>query len=817
MTQRDSEKWTRELARWATLFVLLVPLVAFGVDLGSIAASYDGTRSLKYFEGDKPIVGCTSITTDGYALADLGTGDGEICKAGSGDYDLAVLGGTQPQNMHIASKDAGAGDVQVEGRIDSNYAGTAQSFANVGVELREAATTNAWVFRCHSLQSGTTAVQCQYGSAGTYTTVNGAAGQSRPRYVAVTYDISSGDVRGHASADGSTWTEVANTNRAMSDVLCAIGGTSRSTTETLTATIDNYACGSTIDTYTPTDPPGGGTPTVASPIDNQSFTQGDAFSLDVSANFTGETSCAVSGLPGSTGISFNTATCTFSGTFNANDVGTRNITVTPSNGSGAGTADVFQLTVISTSSGSTFLIATSASTRSYNCGTNGGANGANWSTIRQTGSASRPQDGDTVILDNGNHGPLTFLDCVGTASSPVTLRNDITGGGPAVIQKSTAGGRALTISGTTDGFVMDGTQGYVGVPAGVLGINESTLAEGKTQAGIKIEDSTPGASAVSSMAQVMQYACAGGEGCIFKGIEVDAGNVGMTACFQVNHHDFGTSAFFREFTFTHNYFHDCGGDGGTGNGGVGLYLCWPDDPIHCRNVTVSYNLIEDTGFDSMNIKGTYTGDNRIHHNVFRRANHYNGSDAAGTNGISIGTSGNLRIYSNIMEETDDECVRLAHNPDPPGGFDTYLYIYDNIFIRCGGETNGEAVAVGKSATGFNYNPASVYNNTIIDPGTAGCIFIEGGITASVRNNICAGSTAGRRAISGGSQSNNLTSLTTAQNAFVNAGADNYELTVTSAACNAATNPDSLTLDFEDEVRPQDGQNDQGADEAAACP
>lgn len=764
------------------------------INLGAIAPSSDGIRYSAYPNGDKPVAGCTSITTDSFTEGAVGDGDGQGCKAGSGDYDLVVSGSAQPANGYLASKDAGAADVQIEGRITDSYTGTSQTFSNVGIELRESTASTSWLIRCHSLNAGATALQVQYGANGSYTTVNGAAGQSRPRYCAITYDVSTGDLKAFGSSDGTTWDEIASTNRAMSDVLCAIVGTSRSTGENLSATIDNFACGSTIDAYTPAS---GSAPSLVSSIGAQSATQNSAFSLDCNANWSGATSYSFSGLP--TGVTQgSSASCAISGT--PTGTGTSNVTVTATNASGS-TDSTFSIVVApEVETGSVFTIAASASSRTYTGSSTSGANGANWSTIRTSGSNSRPLAGDTIVLAGGSHGKLTFSNMVGAPGSPITLRNDTASGSAAAISGS--GGRLITINGSTNYFVVDGTGGIGGSSAAQLGINESTFAEKRTGAGITVTATA----AVTSGIQIMGRA----QGVTVKGVTVTA-PFGNSICIQVNDHTIADDGTFRDgLTFYHNYLHDCGST----SGGVGLYICWPDGDIHCKNVEVAYNLIEDTGFDSMNIKGAWTGTNSIHHNHFYRANMYNGVDATGTNGISIGTAGNLSIYSNYMEDMDDQCVRYAQNPSPPSGFSVYLYIYNNILVRCAAETLNEAVKA--SASGFDIDPLRVYNNTIIDPGGK-CMTFTGNVVAAVNNNICAGSTSAKRSISGGTQNSNLTSLTTSGNNFANAGSDNYELTSTSQACNSASNPYGLTQDYEDETRPQDSANDQGADEAASCP
>ncbi len=778
-----------------------------------VSASYDGAYYVSaYPAGDKPIAGCTSITTDGYALAALGTGDGEICKAGSGDYDLAVSGGTQPQNEYIASKDAGAGDVQVEGRIDSNYAGTTQQFANVGVELREAATTNAYVFRCHSLQTGATALQCQYGSNGTYTTVNGAASQSRPRYVAVTYDVSSGDLKGFGSADGSTWTEITSTNRAMSDVLCAIGGTSRSTTETLTATIDNFACGSTIDAYTPTNPTPSA-PTLVTEIANQSGFQGGTLSLSCAANFSGATSYSVSGLPVSTGISFNTSTCAFSGTFNANDVGTNGVTVTATNASGS-VADQFTI-VVSAVPGDVFLIPTQAGTtaRTFNCSTSSGAAGSTWASIRTSGSGTTPGAGDTIVLDNGtHHGKLVFTACNGSDNSKLRIINDTTGGGPAIVEKSTGSGGGFWFQ-CVDciNVEVDGRGGWVGNTGGCGA--QSPLLTPKTDCGIvvQMDASEPlPTSAVKWSGTSSKYG--------FYGVEID-GTGGTGGGVALDCHDntqangySGTGTYtgpwIEDVTVSENYIHDYGVSSGEGmycgsNGG--------EDAYPLRRWTISYNFVESTARECINLKYAREGPNYIDHNVLVDCSTSNTSGQI--RGINVTDGGDVDIFANIVVDNKGNGISHIMNAgalaSDPGDSEYYSNIYNNIVIR----STGIGIFIEDNGGTDQITPTKIYNNTVINPIGNGIEKADSDGSCTAIDNII---TDAATAVSRCTSTNNRSGTTAAQN-FANAGADDYELTSTSGACNNAQDPYNLSTDYEGTGRPQDSGNDQGADESALCP
>ncbi len=46
---------------------------------------------------------------------------------------------------------------------------------------------------------------------------------------------------------------------------------------------------------------------------------------------------------------------------------------------------------------------------------------------------------------------------------------------------------------------------------------------------------------------------------------------------------------------------------------------YSDGDLPLRNIEIRNNLVEDTGWEGINTKSMWAGDNRIHHNVVRRA------------------------------------------------------------------------------------------------------------------------------------------------------------------------------------------------------
>jgi hypothetical protein len=769
--------------------ILMASAPAFAeISLGPIAASFDGKYYVtEYPNGDKPVGSCTPPT--GFTEANMGDGGGEICQQSASEFDLNVSGTSQSQNNHLAHKDCGGGECQIEARITNTYAGSAENFASTGIGIRETATQSSYLFQIHSLQSGTTAIQCTYGSAGTYTNVNGAAGQSRPRYVAVTYHPSSGDIKGFASDDGSTWSEVCSATRTLSDDEIYMFGASKSATTTLQATLDNWAVATEIDAYDEGGGGGGG-PTLVTPIDNQSGAQGVAFSLSCSANFSGVTAgYTATGLPGAGGLSFNTSTCAFSGTPDADDVAASPFDVEVCASNGTNTCDTFQFTV-SGVPGDTLAI--TSGTATVDCDT--------------YESGGRVDPGDILQIAGGVRGPLTIRDCSGTTDAPIIIRNDVTDNEPATVRMTSGSGAIFTITNSSD-WELDGSGKFVGADSGVLGIDPDTLAQGTTQAGIIVERTGGTAShALRIEGDSEKFA--------IRGVKVDGGASGSTIGISINDHSYLAADHPGEFRDTmlveNNYVVNAGLVGGVGMyiGANGYSL---DVPL--SDLEVAYNIVENTGFDCVTIKSTYTGTNSVHHNRFDDCNIETGITAAG---LDFQNAGNMSVYANVISDTDAQCINFVMNT-PPTGFDRYILVYNNILVRCG----AHGIRVNRQGAAYDYSPMRLYNNTSIES-VGGCISANSSVTGGAYNNICAGSAA-QQAISGlGSCTTPTTGVcnnrqgTVASQNFAAAGSDNYELTVTSPACNSASAfaPDD---DYEDEERPQDSADDQGADESAACP
>lgn len=784
---------------------LMMAVAAHAAVTVSWTPNYDGTLSSKYPSGDKPLP--AAACPSGWTCVGVGGATGEVNAASASNFQYgSVVGLSTIQKSYRVYKDAGSGDVQIKARILNDYSGNLAAYTSIGIGLGEDPTsTTAYFFQCFAPYAGSAAVQSNYGTtAAAFTNANGAPGQSRPRYVGITYDVSEGDLRCHESSDGSTWVQVSQTTRTMSDVVAYVFAASGSSTESMSGSADNIALGSSITIYTPDGGGGGGggnnAPVVDTAIANQTAAQGVAFSLTVSSNFSdpddNSLSFSQSGLPASGGLSMSSAGV-FSGTPNAADVSASpfNVTVTASDGS-ATVSDTFQMTVTAAAGGGdTFNIGTSTS--SFNCQSQG------------------VEGGDTIVLAAGTHVPLTISNCTGTASSRITIRNDTSGGGPAIFSSSSSAAK-LTFD-TFEYVTIDGTGKWSGAPSGSCGINSSTHAESETTCGIQ-------ATRTGSTHPTFYVGFKGKQKNVtMKGVEIDGvSRTGGGSGIGLNFNDHGYQASANPNTYredvliTQNFIHDLG----TSTSGECLYIgpnvSQGDVPL--RRFTISWNLIRDCSRDGIQIKSLYEGPNYIIGNHIYRTGLAGAADESGQHfGISTYEGGDMTVERNYIEDAGESGIQFSTQALPSSYGPFYTIVRDNIVVRPGaiGPLVGHCITASRPSSSFAlFSPNNWYNNTCIEPEGNGANFsgTTNG-TNSAANNIFAG--VGGSAVSGSSTNTNNLTGTVSSIGFVNSGADTfagYHIGASSAAKDTATSGTTSSTDIDGDDRPNGSAKDRGADE-----
>lgn len=845
----------RFLKRLADVAIGAMLTVSFAQHASAISfpdrlASYDGVYYVtQYPNGDKPQGGGTTPPA-GWTALSLGDGFGTWTDL-SGSYFFNGGGSDTVDDTQNIYKSGGAGEVQIEGRVLNDYAGSAQAFAGLGGGLRDSTSQSSFVAQCKALQTHTHAIQCQTGIPGSTTQYNCAAtaGLNRPIWWTVTYYPANTEIKGFTStattpSGPSDWSECFTLVRSMSTPLAFFLGGSKSPSIALTGTISGPALKTEIDAYAET-PIGGSAPTVDTAIPDQSGVQGAALAFTnpaggatpncVTTNFGSETGFnAVSGLAVGTGITFNTGTGCFSGTYNANDVGTRNVTVTATNASGS-TPDTFSLQV-SASSGDLFILPVTASAANYRCAIAAtGCNGASWTSCRSTGSGTSPGPGDTMRLEGGNHGLVTFTDCNGSASADLNITNDPTYTGQTVVQKTSGtDGPLFLFQGSNTYLTISGRGKWSGAPGGRCGVSEDgTWTLGRNNCGLKITRTSPGHP--QDYIGLKNY----WSDITFEDIEIDGVDAHSGSCDAGGGHGIVNNdhsdpylwqppydVYKNNFLMTHTYVHNTGSCGSST--GEGAYLGGnskngTQEDIPIKNQEFSYNIFEDIGGGAVKYKEVF-GVNSIHDNYMHDIGGFGATKQVDI--IQWKNVSNLSIYRNWAFDTLGQCIAgsgedpLPHVPSLNLG---YLRIWGNMVSDCGtGDATFNRNGIKAANGNMRYEIAIEvdFNTAITTPGAAISLgtFLTGSATPQIRGNLALDyGTSEASAIVGGTETNNKTSgITINDTNFISVSGKNYRIRAVNAARNPAggNNGGCPATDLDGDTRPKETVCDQGADEYA---
>lgn len=191
----------------------------------------------------------------------------------------------------------------------------------------------------------------------------------------------------------------------------------------------------------------------------------------------------------------------------------------------------------------------------------------------------------------------------------------------------------------------------------------------------------------------------------------------------------------------HNWVHDISGEGfyightgpsggQNGNGSNGLPLV----PLRLDNVEISYNLVEDTDWDGIQLSNA-RNNARIHHNTVRRFGKINMSSQQ--SGIIMGGNTSGDVYNNIVENGTGIGIQVF-------GYGT-VNVYNNLIDSTGYDntSNGqESFLAIDIVTGPEVNPkqqVNFFNNTVNYPKPKGAVRIgtynNNSLPANVSNNL----------------------------------------------------------------------------------
>lgn len=629
------------------------------------------------------------------------------------------------------------------------------------------------------------------------------------------------------------------------------GEVNGTTTTPGTGTVTVRAC--EVDTPTNCDDwvvawtvtPNADPPVLLSAIADKSGTQGVALTKNCGANFSGATSYSIpsagsaGGLASSTGLSFNTSTCAFTGTPNSNDVGSRSIEVTATNAGGS-IMDAFNLS-ISASPGDTFTISNSATPAAYsfNCATTSGCG-----------------PGDTIVIGAGVHAnrTITFSNMIGNATNWITVRNDTAAGSRATIRTPSGRPRAGFKCQNCAYVKFTGFGGWSGQAAGRCGMTETPngiLDNGEVAidsyegqgCGIYFDGATNGPAQdmvllqgwprspviVEGMEMSGDWTCtANAQG------QCSPADTNYTEAHGVNFNDKSVCENDPGVTtingnqVRHNYIHNFNDTAmylGANVGGCGGQVSEPT----LVNLLIEYNVWDTIGEGGAKIKHVEGNDPTaaiIRYNWGRNGGGSTEATATGHNSLLFSCyEASCTVYGNRFEVTRNDTKTgsglvcgIQHRPTSWGTQVCHFYGNTIIGTSGGGITSSRSTCTAKASGSCNASndaPTAqmdfrVEYNTIVDAGqqSGNCVSAPSAVGAGyVRQNVCAGETAitgSNLTISGNSTG------TVAFFEFQNSGSKDYRLKSTSPARNAGPASGCPTVDMILVTRPKGGLCDRGS-------
>jgi len=415
--------------------------------------------------------------------------------------------------------------------------------------------------------------------------------------------------------------------------------------------------------------------------------------------------------------------------------------------------------------------------------------------------------GDTLTLLGTSRGAISFNDCRGTASRPITIRNDTSESGPIVISVSGSGFKVPCTD--CEHVVIDGTGKWSGAPPGTCGVTVSggSWTFGRNQCGIVVRCSR------GDPVSIVHFK---GSSTAFtiKGVEVDGNYPTCTNGYAlyINDHTYKLSEhpgeWREDIRILNNYLHSSEGSNiyfGSNHDEEG------SDDLFLRNNEIAYNIVEDAGCDGMKTKRVIEGSSSIHHNYVNRTGIKIGANpttGCTSSGIRV-KGGFTEIHSNIVKNTGMESIGggggitqiiqklpVTEFPRMP------ISIYNNVVH----ETGGSGITILRQDMTDSQPVPEIYNNTVVAPIVGSGIQCASSVSTRgiIRDNIVAGEGVNEGPCA---STNNRTGTPVAQR-FIDLAKDDFRLTTSSSARNAGGNCPSA--DLVETARPQEGECDQGA-------
>jgi parallel beta-helix repeat protein len=425
--------------------------------------------------------------------------------------------------------------------------------------------------------------------------------------------------------------------------------------------------------------------------------------------------------------------------------------------------------------------------------------------------------GDTVCIAAGTRGELSLKHFVGTSENPITFVNF---GGQVVIQSTPSNGifvqnsRFFHLTGSGDDNTRYGIK--------ILDANGVGVSIGYKSSNFEVDHIEIDGTKVAGFASKTEAVCS--DGSVGDGFVYDYDGDGR--------YDVVNRSNFTQYdsVFHDNYLHAIGTEGfyvgSSFYEGKVLQCDHGTETVYApllRGVEIYNNIIEDTGWDGLQV-GSAVERCSIHHNKIYRDSH--ASQQSQQSGITNARGSVCDIHSNLIEDGNGPGIYIQGN----GG----NRIYNNVVIRAGRDGHGSGIGI---ATGSNTgNSIYVFHNTVVAPRSYGINFDNRvGDNNKIQNNIIVGPgnyPSGDRSDDLDAEddsfiqtygysnlvlSNNFLDIDIAHAMFVNPNKDDYSLGSASPAVDAGIDLSNqgITTDYEGVTRPQGVDYDTGAHEAVS--